>query len=177
VTPLVLQVESEEGRGYSRTRAMTPHVALAACVSPSRNKGNEDKKNENLQGRLLRRIPSRAMTSQTMSAACVYPWRRSAARPGTVLDSPDSIPGRPQQQRPRGGALREKCEHPPGDSGTETAPATTRKQQQLPGRKLRGAGGETWSLRARRHATTVAFELLRRICQDVNVQPPGVGTS
>lgn len=45
---------------------MAPRAASAACVQPSREK-YENKKNENLQGRLTRQNPSRAMTPHAMS--------------------------------------------------------------------------------------------------------------
>ena len=82
-------------------RAMAPQATSVACVEPSSSTDDQkekDKENKNFQGRLLLRNPSRAMTSQATSAAYVNPWQPSMAGPGTVLDSPNGLPGRPQQR-------------------------------------------------------------------------------
>ena len=108
---------------------------------------------------------SRATTPQATSAACVTPWQRSDARPGTVLDAPDSLPGRPRAQE---GARGHRREQPPGSCASRTAPTTT-KGRSLPGaasnsflqKSSGGSAGNPGCSRARRHAPTVAFELLR----------------
>ena len=135
---------------------MAPRAASAACVQPPRkkyeNKESEDKKNENLQGRLLRRNPSRAMAPHTMSGACVNPWPR----------------------RKHGGVTGEQP-HPPSETtavaGTYAAQigSPTTRRSKTPGlagnsffqESSRGQAGKPGCLRVRRHALTVAFELLR----------------
>ena len=155
------------------SRAMAPQATSVACVHPSssfqdkKGETEEDKKNENenFQGRLLRQNPSRAMTPQATSAACVNPWQGSDARPKAVLESPDSLLGRP---RARGGARRHKRVQPPGSCASRTAPTTTRGSS-LPGaasnsflqKSSGGSAGNPGCSRARRRAPTVAFDLFR----------------
>ena len=158
---------------------MAPRAASAACVQPSRKK-YENKKNENLQGRLLWQNPSRAMTPHAMSDAFVSPW----------------------QSHLHGGALGKR----PCPSGKTTAVAgtyavqigtpTTRgsKKSGLASKgflqeSTRGSAGNPGRSRVRRHALTVAFELLRwhhaqrcpcspswsariRLRQEVRAHPP-----
>ena len=130
---------------------MAPRAASAACVEPSRKK-YENKKKENLQGRLLRRNPSRAMTPHAMSDACVSPW----------------------QSYLHGGARGER----PCPSGKTTAVAgtyavqigsPTTRESKTSGlandsflqESTRGSAGKPGCLRVRRDALTVAFEVLR----------------
>ena len=162
---------------------MAPQATSVACVHPSnalqdeKTDTEENKKNdnENLQGRLLRQNPSRAMTPQATSAACVSPWQGPSARPGTVLDSPDDLPGRPWQRHEHAGALgRRQC--PSGETtavaGTYAAKialAPTTRGSRTTGtvsnsffqESTRGSSGKLGCSRVRRHALTVAFELLR----------------
>ncbi len=154
-------------------RAMAPQATSVACVHPSGRLQDENEKgkvytnneNGNLQGRLPRQILSRAMTPQTTSAACVSPWQSSDARPATVLGSPDGLPGRP---RARGGARGHRREQPPGSCGNNAALTTTRgsgppgvASNGLLKKSSGGSAGDPGSSRVRRHASTVAFELLR----------------
>ena len=129
---------------------MAPQATSVACVHPSsalqdeKTDTEKDKKtdNENLQGRLLRQNPSRAMAPQATSAACVNPWR--------------------------GGARWSMRALPPGDCVHTAAPETTRGSR-LPGdagtsflqKSSGGSAGNPGCSRARRRAPTVAFELLR----------------
>ena len=149
---------------------MALHAASAACVEPSSESSsekNKNEKNENFQGPLQPQAPSRAMTSQAMSAACVEPCGRSAARAKTAMDPPGSLSGRPPHRTNHGGVHRLKRQYPPvgntSVSGSSATPRTTAGSrtrsilQESPG----GSAGNPGRSRVRRHAPTVAFELLR----------------
>ncbi len=141
---------------------MAPQATSVACVHPSsilqsektdteKDKKNENKKNENLQGRLPWQNPSRATTPHAMSDACVSPW----------------------QSHRHGGARGKK----PCPSGKTTAVAgtyavqigspttgrskTTGNASSFLQESTRGSAGKPGCSRACRHASTVAFELLR----------------
>ncbi len=137
----------------SGERAMAPHAMADGCVEPSSDLGGKNEKTDNHEGWLPVQKPSRAMTSQATSAACVKPW---------------------QQQR--GEALQQKCMYPPGSYASEVARGapttvaspTTRGSSQLGvasnsflQQSSGGSAGKPGCSCARRHTLTVAFELLR----------------
>ena len=131
-------------------KAMAPRAASAACVQPSRKK-YENKKNENLQGRLPRQNPSRAMTPHAMSDACVSPWQ-SYLHGGA----------RGKRPCPSGKTTAVAGTYAvqigsPTTGGSKTAGTANSFLQ----KSTRGSAGKPGCLRVRRHALTVAFELLR----------------
>ncbi len=140
-------------------RAMAPQATSVACVHPSnalqdeKTDTEENKKNdnENLQGRLLRQNPSRAMTPQATSAACVSPWR--SHRHGGARGKRPCPSGKTTAVA---GTYAVQIGSPT-TGGSKTLGTASNFLQE----STRGSAGKPGRSRACRHASTVAFELLR----------------